>query len=431
AALENFGPHAALAVPGLVHMMFNDEDEYDRREAAETIGNLGPAAKDAAPDLLKAFQEDEESYVRNAALQALLKVAPGDENALLSLMPLLKDDDARETIVEELQGMGAQAVVILAKASQDDDVELRRNAIKLLGSREFAGRARASLLQAVGDEDQGVRVAAVSALSSLQAGKDMRPAIPVLIEALRDAEDNLYELNSTLQEMGRASVAPLAEVIAEADNSTEFRARAIKILSHYSFREDRSAKSALLKALTDKEPRIRARAAIALSQGKHDKKDNASILEALQESLQAESAELRREGAYALQRQGADAKAAVPALMKLLVDEDRNARNAAAYALSRVGVQGENLQSVIDLLENDVARVGAVTVLGSLKTSADLAVPPLVKVLHFDDQDEDDDSDENARRRAARALAQIGKPSLEPLLALLADDKAAEPARVA
>jgi hypothetical protein len=106
----------------------------------------------------------------------------------------------------------------------------------------------------------------------------------------------------------------------------------------------------------------------------------ATLIEVI-ETLSGPSAEARMTAAYAVPRFGAQATAAVPALIQnLYYETNSDVRKAAAFALGEIG------------------------------SDARSAVPALTDVLQADDS-------ENARRAAAEALGQIGESSAVPSLA--------------
>jgi len=93
---------------------------------------------------------------------------------------------------------------------------------------------------------------------------------------------------------------------------------------------------------------------------------------------------------------------AVPPLIKALKDENWNVRREAAEALGEIGVNKEQLETIIEMLKNGKRweeRHGAAMALGCLEDIR--AVPALIAALK--------DKNEDVGREAAGALGKIGE----------------------
>jgi len=153
-ALKEMGSRAASAVPTLVRLLEEDDDNDVRRVAAEALGDIGEQ-EEAVPALTQAL-EDKYWRVRRAAVRALVKIGPHSD-----------------------------VVPGLAQAMSDTDPRVRSAAAQALGDvGTRATEAVPPLVQALEDDSGIVREAAVLALK----GIDPRPedVVPGLIEALDD-----------------------------------------------------------------------------------------------------------------------------------------------------------------------------------------------------------------------------------------------------
>src|SRR5262249_40067556 len=129
----------------------------------------------------------------------------------------------------------------------------------------------------------------------------------------------------------------------------------------------------LIKALKDKEPDVRQAAGDALAQ--FGEKSVAPLTEALRD----DAVEIRQHAARSLAPIGHEAKAASPALAKLLNDKDNAALvNEAATALAKIGKSSIPTLTKAIKSENATVRQAAVTGLGQIGADA---VPDLVDAL--------------------------------------------------
>jgi len=145
--------------------------------------------------------------------------------------------------------------------------------------------------------------------------------------------------------------------------------------------------------------------------------DVAERIDMLIKQLKGKDKSERSSAAFALGEIGAEAKAAVPALIKALEqDQDENVRGFAAIALGRIKAETkEAVPALIKAMEHDPdenVRVHAAYGLGEIGAEAKAAVPALIKVL---EQVEDED----VRLIAADALGRIGAEARAAVPALI------------
>jgi len=97
AALGNFGPDAAPAVPVLSAIVADSQlFSFDKVDAVESLGKIGPAAKDAVPQLIEILDEKDGGLPRLAAV-ALGRIGPAAKAAVPRLLKL-SDSDPNEDV---------------------------------------------------------------------------------------------------------------------------------------------------------------------------------------------------------------------------------------------------------------------------------------------------------------------------------------------
>lgn len=82
-------PKPEKAVPGLTDAL-QDEDNYIRTAALDTLGVIGPAAKDAVPAIVRVLLNDKWMDVRTRAAKALGKIGPAAREAIPALKQPLR-----------------------------------------------------------------------------------------------------------------------------------------------------------------------------------------------------------------------------------------------------------------------------------------------------------------------------------------------------
>ncbi len=186
-ALEGLGPEAVEALPALISAL-EDSDRTVRQWAASAIGSIGHPSDEALAALTRTLTTDEERVVRANCARALGSLR--DPRAIEALIQAL-DDDAdlvRRSAASAIGYIGYpldEAIAALVKTlTTDEERDVRASCADALGNLGDP-RALEALIQAL-DDDENVRLAAVDALRKL--GSDASPAIPLLIEAMRDAD---------------------------------------------------------------------------------------------------------------------------------------------------------------------------------------------------------------------------------------------------
>lgn len=164
-----------------------------------------------------------------------------------------------------LASMGTPAFKPLMAALNDGSVSARRNAAWAIGeltnmSEGERAEAVPALISLLGDSDDWVRTAAARALGEIRDERAVEP----LVSALADGRWRVRALASwALSEMKEErAVEPLSHLLI-TDAQAEVRQVAAEALGEI---RSRGAVSALNQALTDPEPRVRAKARWALSE---------------------------------------------------------------------------------------------------------------------------------------------------------------------
>jgi HEAT repeat protein len=259
------------------------------------------------------------------------------------------------------------------------------------------------LIERLYQEDLIVRLSAAKALGEI---KDAR-AVEPLVAILRDESSGSTAANA-LAKIGKPAVKPLVNSLRE--KKALVRRNAATALGKI---KDASAVEPLIAALKDEDPLVRMNAASALGNMK-----SANAAEFLITALKDKSTLVRRNAATALGEMK-NAHAVEP-LMAALKDRDALVRSNAAAALGGMDIfcllpVGCHLDhNVIVLIrelndEDPMVRLSASKALGDIRDAS--AVEPLIATL----------GDRNCGNMAANALANIGKPSVEPLCEALKD----------
>ena len=170
--------HTAAA-PHVAEVLREDVDMGVRFQAAQTLSRFADPV--TVPELLLALRGDD-LWVRMAATEGLIKIG---EPAVEGLITALGHSNraVRRAAAKALGKIGdTRAVSGLRAALLDSDIDVRRFAAQAMG-RIGEKETVDALSDALRDDADRVRKAAASAL--IEIGE---PAIPVLLDALNDAE---------------------------------------------------------------------------------------------------------------------------------------------------------------------------------------------------------------------------------------------------
>ncbi len=352
------------AVPALLKVL-EHKNAAARAEAARLLGEFGPAAM--AP-LIRTIDRTE-GDVRIAAVEALNRHGEAAKDALPVLRPLLKHGDLRLrfSVALAVWNIGKEVketLPIFLYSVRHLDAESRRRAADALRSMGAAAEGSAPVLeQALGDDEESVRVAAIVALASVTDGKR---SLPVLLRLLRnDPSDEVRRYAAyILGQLGKDDAVAKAVVLpltASLKDRT-FNVRSSAGLALFTLHQKVlpplqaiidvldddaawiSAVSLLTKcgpaavphltaALSHNRPAVRLAAADVLA--RIGPAAHGAVSE-LMCALNSQNAELRIAAANALRCIGPKAKEAIYMLRGAAEHEDEQFRTAAKAALAAI-----------------------------------------------------------------------------------------------
>ena len=476
-ALAAIGPAAKEAGLALVARL-KDEVPDVRSHAAHALGNIGAVNEAVVPELVRTTA-DEDPNVRRTAVRAIQKIKPGPDVVLPLVEKLLEDKDpsvvlhalqsmaevgekAMPTIIGALgnqksrywacvvlaeMGPAAKAAVPeLTKVVEDPDPEERMQALIALGE---IGPGAAASVPVISDkltkkdEQASVRYGAAFALGKIGDKK----ATPALEEAVKDKDAFLSMISAWAlaiinPEDETANIRAIKMLAKGIESDKSFvRSAAVRGLTELQSKRP-EAIHALVLALKDPEPDITGNALIGivgagsssvpeLSKVLADKDlqiaavmalgrigaDAKGAVPAIVKQLPGDNPLFQREAHFALGAIGPDAAAAVPALIKALNDKEMEVRYSASYALGKLGPAAKPAVSALKAnikSEDEFLRLASVWALLSIdptdKGLVETALPLLIAAL--------DDERPLVRREAATALGDLGKQAKSATAAL-------------
>jgi HEAT repeat protein len=454
----------AAAVDPLVAKLVHP-DPRARRATVRALRQLATSRQ----DLLAAVSKQLGDADPAAVLPALHTLADMEEEAVPFLIEALGNPKSRywaEVVLAEIGQEAAAAVEPLAKVAAEAPIEERVQAILALASiGDPATVAAPQIITALDSPDASLRYVAAYALGKLRA----EAADPALEKAAASDDQFLASLASWARAMIRPDDAGLRAKAVErlevelADESPAMRQAAIEGLSGLAdgldeagrqklatqlvgglsdavpsvglaaggalIRLGRDAVGALSKALTVPETRNAAMELLAEIGA-----DAQPALDAIVAGLGDEDPGYRANAAMAIAALGPVAKAAVPALEKLLADEAAapESRYTTAYALGSIGPEAVAAEPLLrKFAESSDEMLATVCVWAALKikpedaTLFDAAIPKLRHALQREQ--------ELARLEAAVALGEIGPRAATalPMLEMLAEEDPSRTVRAA
>ncbi|MDQ2099018.1 MAG: HEAT repeat domain-containing protein [Tychonema bourrellyi B0820] len=312
------------------------------------------------------------------------------------------------------------AVIALSFLSFTSPLLLIRNAAaENLSASKASSQEINSLIKKLKTNDERELDAAIEKL-----GKIGEPAIPALIEALRDR--NLLVRKSAaqiLQQFGTPTI--LALVQASKDSDAKLRRRAATLLNKMAYgtplvsSEAKNVIPQLISLLKNSDADVRSSAALFLGSVSGETK---TVMPQLIPLLKDSDAGVRSSAALFLMSVSGETKTVMPQLIPLLKDSDAGVRRSASDVLGSIGAEAKTaLPQLIPLLKDSDAGVrgNTASALGRIGGQAKTVMPQLIPLLK--------DSDAGVRRSAASALGEIGaeaKTVVPLLLPLLKDSNA-------
>ncbi|WP_158265195.1 HEAT repeat domain-containing protein [Blastopirellula marina] len=271
--LQWLGPAAAIELPALLELL-NDPHEIVRAEAASVLGALGPQYRQQVERQLTAALADPAGKVRLAAAVAINQIGAPVDQAVQTLIQLAQ---------EEIPASDEAANSFWAENF------LASTAVKALGELEGdAAPAVPALGALLKSPVLAVRLEAATALGKI--GTAAQPAAPALAAALQETEGHSAPFLHHSWCVGENAAVALGQI---------------------------GAADALLTALNDKQPMIRARAAKTLGEIPAAAPQTVGPLSQL---LQDPEPFVRINATKGLAKLGPAAAAATPDLIRLLVN---------------------------------------------------------------------------------------------------------------
>lgn len=368
-----------------------------------------------------------------AAMLAIAEKRQATEDEIAQLTADLKDASPRVRahaahVLGSLGAAGRPAVEALVSLAADPEPVVRREAVQALLEIRPGPKVTIPLIKKLlADADPAVRMRILNTLANV--GK---PAVPGLIEALKDEEAGKFaclvisEIGPDAAECGPALVERLkAEKLPEVRHQLMMALGAIesevgvpvlveefadpestnKVVAAFALGRIGPAAKAGVKVLSEsladkKDPVLKAVSAWALVRIlPEDAAVKDKSVEVLAESLMSENALARTAAMRALAdiRPGPDK--VMPAIQRHLAGQDAAAAEESLHLLAAMGPPA--VPALIKTLERPEFRALTASILGYIGPAAKDAVPALVEIAKTDKNHE-------ARREALLALGGIG-----------------------
>jgi HEAT repeat protein len=333
--------------------------------AALQLGYLGPDAQDALPHLIRLFYEDDNQKVRSHAEDGLWKIGPGrpTDNLNESMLrrsewlEMIKAPDVHTRFYAAFSlgyykpTSDAKPIVLaLIAATDDQDRLVKWMAIRSIGRLgPHAAEAVPVLIKFLQTNDRPMRVQSILALYGI--GPAATPAVPALLNELYGKDYDLHLFSA----MALARIGPVILPILERDLKTH-PFQILQVLSYMG---------------------------------------SAAGVPLLMEALRMENKEVRMKAMDLIQWRGDAARPAVPLLVNALSDKDTKTRQEATVALKHLGPVAKDAVPalIVKLTDGDsLVRCRAAEALGAIGPAANAAVPKLVQMMKTTARSDDDDS---------------------------------------
>jgi HEAT repeat protein len=307
--------------------------------SAEVVRALGELGERMPLSCLFTPLQDQDWNVRNAA-QEVLDEQGGRLLSDPALLDALKNESesVRMAAVQALGKQGERAPIeLLMQALQDEDEYVRIAAVEALGKQ--GEQAPIELfMQALQDEDEYVRIAAVQALGK----QGERAPIELLMQALQDEDESMR--SAAVEALGKQGERAPIELFMQAfqDESEYVRMAAVQALGKQG---ERAPIELFMQAFQDEDESVRSAAVEALG-----KQGERAPIELFMQAFQDKSASVRRAAVEVLGEQ--EERPLIELFMQALQDKNESVRMAAVRAL---GKQGERtpIELFMQALQNE------------------------------------------------------------------------------
>jgi len=398
--LGSMGEKAADAVAALEGLL-TDRSPAVRAHAAESLGEIGSPAKSAVPALIERVT-DPDKAVRREAMDAVRAIRPGPEVVLPLLVKQLEaaDPAIRMSVLSAFAEQGKAAVPKLITVLGNKEAAYWA-CLVLAEIGPDAAPAVPALIETLKDDRADVRREAILALAEI--GPAAAPAVPALAESL-DCEINAVPATYALARIGKVPDQVEAKIKKNARSSDKIlSAASLWALAKMEPGDEKLVRKTvrrLAELLKDENERYRTAAAEALVDLDPDPNLSRPILKKVMEGASPEVLDAVMDVMAGL------GEKVVPRLIEALGVED--ARLRAAAIIARIGPPAKGaVPALIDALgdESSETRNEVLFALGAIGPAAEAAVPAIAKALR--------DPDMNVRYAACYALCQIG-PAAAP-----------------
>ncbi len=290
-----------------VEMLRGDRSADRRRAALLAVERIGPAKSPrVVPAVIAALRDDADERLREAAAAALGRI--GERLAARTAAEPVPFTAGRDALAAALR--------------TDKSARVRAASATGLGrlQKNDAAGAVPELTAAVGSKDAPPAVRAAAADTLRRLGERASEAAPALRQALTDA---VPALRQALEDRSADAATRTQAALALGNVGEESAADVLRSLQNVL--GDAQAPAGVRKAVAETLGRIGPDAAAS----------SARLGELL--AAKGTDVELRRAAAGALDRFGAGARPALPALRQALQDEDRFVRGLALHAIGQQG----------------------------------------------------------------------------------------------
>lgn len=242
---------------GLLQMVGSGNSEAVRIAAAQALGWL--RVERAMPALREAAADEDSAELRSAAVSAIGAI--GGEEAIGILLEKLDDED-RYVRGEAKRALDSLEPISQSRWTAEDNLSVQGRLLrieKLSDSRDPDGVG--VIIEALGDESSGVRVAAIDGLSAFTD-----PHSVALIVATLESDDPVMSTGAALA-LGRGSEDPTGLIVPALLNSFQngqgqLRADVVRALGSKS---DPRSRETIFAAAEDRDPDVRVAATEALA----------------------------------------------------------------------------------------------------------------------------------------------------------------------
>lgn len=409
------GANAAEAVGPLTELLSNHSADV-RAHAAWALGEIGAAAKPSVPAIIELLKDADES-VRRQAIRAIIKIRPGPQVTIPLCVELMQDPDPGVClrVLNSISELGAKAVPALIDALKNENSAYWA-CVVLREMGPVAKAAIPTLIEKLQDPRPEVRREAILALAAMD--NEAEPAVDTIAGMLKD-EATQVAATYALGRIGRIPPAAMSTIRA----NTKSKDAMLSAASYWALArlnpKDKSLRiettQKLIALLKNDDPMVRIAAARSLAA----LPPAPEITAPLWEKAFADADETTI--MHALDAMATLGPVAVPRLIEAL--EHEKIRGGAIYLLGRLGPAAATATGALaKLIEDKDVNIAkeAIFTLADIGPGAKDAVPALTKAMRKDD---------NPNVKAVVfALGKIGPDAVAAVPALLTMLKNTDPA---